>query len=89
MKNDEFMEKLVSHASLDAIDFACDLERALADEVKYLRRVIAAYGETETMEREGIVHELRARLIDKDAQIAQLLEENRFLRGIISSRELK
>ncbi len=89
MKNDGFMEKLVSHASLDTIDFACDLERALADEVKYLRRVIAAYGETETIEREGRVRELRARLIDKDVQIAQLLEENRFLREIISTRGLK
>ena len=83
------MEKLISHASLDAIDFACDLERALADEVKYLRRVIAAYGETEAMEREGLVRELRARLRDKDAQIAQLRDENRFLREIITAHGLK
>ncbi len=89
MENDGFVERLISHASLDAIDFACDLERALADEVKYLRRVIAAYGETEAIEREGRVRELRARLIDKDAQIEHLLEENRFLRGIISARGLK
>jgi len=80
METPEFMEKLLPQASLDAIDFACDLERALADEVKYLRRVINVLAEQDAVEKDGVIHELRLRIIDKDAQIAHLLEENRFLR---------
>jgi len=80
METPEFMEKLLPQASLDAIDFACDLERALADEVKYLRRVINTLAEQDAIEKDGVLHELRLRLSDKDAQIAHLLEENSFLR---------
>ncbi len=84
MNRDEFIEQLISQASLDAVDFACDLERVLAEEVKYLRRIIAAYGEEEAIEKDALIHELRARLADKDTQIAYLMEENRFLREAIS-----
>ena len=74
-----FMEKLLDQVSLEDIDFACDLERVLAEEVKYLRKVINAYAEEESLERDGLICELRARIADKDAQIARLIEENRFL----------
>ncbi len=84
MKKDDFFEQLISQASLDAVDFACDLERVLAEEVKYLRRIIAACGEEEAIEKDALIRELRARLADKDAQIAYLLEENRFLRKAVS-----
>ena len=84
MNRDEFLEQLISQASLDTVDFACDLERVLAEEVKYLRRVVAACAEEEALERDALVRELRARLEDKDAQIAHLIEENRFLRETIA-----
>jgi 5'(3')-deoxyribonucleotidase len=80
METREFMEKLVSQVSLDAIDFTCDLEQVLAEEVKYLRKLINTCAEQDAMERDAAIRELRARLADKDAQIRHLLEENRFLR---------
>jgi hypothetical protein len=85
MEKREFMERLVSHASLDAIDFACDLELVLAEEVRYLRRVIDALAEADAVEKDAVTGELRARLADKDAQISQLLDENRFLRERLAS----
>lgn len=85
METREFMERLLSQVSLDTIDFACDLERVLAEQVKYLRGVVEARAEQDALEKNALVCELRARLVDKDAQIAQLLEENRFLRGHLSS----
>ena len=85
MEPREFMEKLLPHASLDAIDFACDLERVLAEEVKYLRRVINALSEQDAIEKDGVIRELRLRLTDKEAQIARLVEENCFLRERLAS----
>lgn len=84
MERDEFLEQLISQASLDAVDFACDLERVLAEEVKYLRRIVAACAEEEALEKHALVRELRARIADRESQIAHLLEENRFLRETIS-----
>jgi len=89
MERDAFLERLISQASLDSIDFACDLERVLAEEVKYLRRVVAACGEEEALERDALIRELRARLADKEGQIAYLMEENRFLREALTGRGLK
>jgi len=85
METHEFIEKLLSRVSLDEIDFACDLERVLAEEVKYLRHVINTCATQDAIERGGVITELRARLVEKDAQIALLLDENRFLRGHFSS----
>lgn len=89
MEDGGFMEKLIPQASLDEIDFACDLERALAEEVKYLRHVVAAYREEEAVEKDALIRELRARAADKEAQIANLREENRSLRQIIAAGRLK
>ena len=80
MEKREFMERLVSQASLDTIDFACDLELALADEVHYLRRVIEVLAVRDTAEESILIRELRARLSDQDARIAELRQENQFLR---------
>ncbi len=85
MEKREFMEQLVSQASLDTIDFACDLEIALADEVRYLRRVIEALAERDSAEESTLVREFRARLTDQDAAIAELRQENRFLRQRLAS----
>lgn len=85
MEPREFMEKLIPEVSLDAIDFACDLERVLAEEVKYLRRVINVLAEQDAIEKDGVIRELRLHLADKDTQIAHLLEENRFLRKRLAS----
>jgi hypothetical protein len=80
METHEFMDKLLSQVSLDEIDFACDLERVLAEQVKYLRTVVTVLAEQERVEKDALVGELRARLADKERQITHLREENRFLR---------
>ena len=85
MASREFIEKLIAEVSLDGIEFACDLEQVLAEEVKYLRKVINACAEQDALERNTAIQELRARLADKEAQITHLLEENRFLRERLSS----
>ena len=89
MEKDEFVEKLISQISLDAIDFASDVERVLAEEVKYLRRLIAVYEEGKAAEKSRLVKELRARLADKQAQVDHLVAENQFLRQVIAARGLK
>ena len=85
MASREFIEKLISEVSLDGIEFACDLEQVLAEEVQYLRKVINACAEQDAIERSTAIQELRTRLADKDAQIVHLLEENRFLRERLAS----
>ncbi len=89
MEKDGFVERLISQTSLDAIDFASDLERVLAEEVKYLRRLIAACSEEEAVKKDQLVRELHARLADKQAQVDHLVTENRFLRQVIAARGLK
>jgi len=85
MEKREFLERLVSQASLDTIDFACDLEIALADEVRYLRRVIEALSDREVHEESVLVEELRARLCERDVRVEELREENRLLRTRLTS----
>ena len=79
METDEFMDKLLSQVSLDEIDFACDLERVLAEQVKYLRRVVEVLAEQERIEKNTLVRELRTRIAEKE-------RENALLRHQIASR---
>ncbi|MGD9676306.1 MAG: hypothetical protein AB7V19_06445 [Candidatus Bipolaricaulia bacterium] len=80
MESDDFVDRLLSQASLDAVDFASDVERILAEQVVFLR------GELETCRREAIVgahaviESLYARIADKDGRIASLESEVAFLR---------
>lgn len=75
-----FMERLIADVTIDGIDFACDLERLLAEEVKYLRHLINACNEQDTVDRDDTLSELRARIADKDEEISHLRDEVRFLR---------
>jgi hypothetical protein len=85
MDQDDFVDRLLSQASLDAVDFASDVERILAEEVMFLRH------ELETCRREAVVGShtviagLYARITDKDARIASLEEQVAFLRGRFSA----
>lgn len=85
MENIEFVDRLLSQVSLDAVDYASDVERILAEQVVFLRT------ELETCRREAIVgahsviEALYARIADKDAQIASLHEEVRFLRDRLAA----
>jgi len=79
MDDNGFVDRLMSEASLDAIDFASDVERLLAEQVVFLR------GELETCRREAVVG-AHAVVRELYARIASLEEEIGFLRGQIASR---
>ena len=75
-----FTDKLLPELSFDEIDFACDLERVLAEQVKYLRGVLASANDRSMLERDSLVAELRTRVAEKDAEISRLHAENDLLR---------
>jgi len=75
-----FTDKLLPELSFDEIDFACDLERVLAEQVKYLRGVLASANDRSMLERDSLVTELRTRVAEKDAEISRLRAENGLLR---------
>ena len=85
METDEFMDKLLAQVSLDEIDFACDLERVLAEQVKYLRRVVEVLAEQERIEKNTLVRELRTRIAEKERESTRLRQENALLRQQIAS----
>jgi len=75
-----FTDKLLPELSFDEIEFACDLERVLAEQVKYLRGVLASANDRSMLERDSLVAELRTRVAEKDAEISRLRAENGLLR---------
>ena len=86
MDADDFVDRLLSQTSLDAVDFASDVERILVEEVVFLRR------ELETCRREAVVGAhtviagLYARIAHKDARITSLEDQVAFLRGRFSAQ---
>ena len=85
METDGFMDKLLAQVSLNEIDFACDLERVLAEQVKYLRRVVEVLAEQERIEKNTLVRELRTRIAEKERESTRLRQENALLRQQIAS----
>ncbi len=79
------MDKLLAQVSLNEIDFACDLERVLAEQVKYLRRVVEVLAEQERIEKNTLVRELRTRIAEKERESTRLRQENALLRQQIAS----
>jgi hypothetical protein len=79
MEENGFVDRLLSEASLEAIDFASDVERLLAEQVIFLR------GELETCRREAVVgaHDVIRELY---ARIGSLEDEIRFLRTELTTR---
>ena len=75
-----FTDKLLPELSFDEIEFACDLERVLAEQVKYLRGVLASADDRSMLERDSLVCELRTRVAEKDAEISRSHAENDLLR---------
>jgi len=76
----EFIERLMSQVSLDALDFASDVERLLAEQVAYLRNQLATERQAADAAESALIGELRRRIADKDVQIAALQEDVRFYR---------
>ena len=76
METQDFANKLLPELSLDEMEFACDLERVLAEQVKYLRAALASATSRQLAERDSLIIDLRARLVEKDREISRLQEQN-------------
>jgi len=87
MDADLFLDKLFEESALSAVDFACDLEKVLAEQVVYLRRVIEAMADDERLQRDELIKELRGQIADRDDQLRQLREQNTQLRVRLSAYE--
>jgi hypothetical protein len=81
MEPNEFVEKLLSQISLEAVDFATDVEQLLAEQILFLRGQIESCRQEAVLGAHAVIHELYARLIDKDQQVETLRDEVRFLRA--------
>jgi len=84
MEPNEFIDRLLADVSLEAIDYASDVERILAEQILFLREQLAAARKDAVLGAHALIKELYARLAEKDAQIDSLREEVLFLRGRIS-----
>ena len=80
MDQDDFVDRLLSQASLDAVDFASDVERILAEQVVFLRNELETCRREAILGSHAIIECLYARIGDKDARIASLESEVAFLR---------
>jgi hypothetical protein len=80
MEPNEFVEKLLAETSLDAIEYASDVERILAEQIVYLRDHVRALQQLSVLGTHDVIRQLYERLADKDLQIESLREEIGFLR---------
>ena len=80
MESNGFVDKLLTETSLDAIEFASDVERILAEQVVYLREHVRALQQGSVLGTHDVIRQLYGRLEDKDKQIEGLREEIGFLR---------
>jgi hypothetical protein len=86
MEPNEFVEKLLAQVSLDAIDYASDVERLMAEQIGFLRAQIEVCRKEAVTGAHEVIRELYARLADRDLQIDGLREEIRFLRERVAAR---
>ena len=84
MEPNEFVDKLLAETSLDAIEFASDVERILAEQVVFLREHVRALQQGSVVGGHDLIRQLYERLKDKDEQIESLRDEVGFLRRQLS-----
>jgi hypothetical protein len=85
MESNEFVEKLLAETSLDAIEFASDVERILAEQIVYLRDHVRSLQQGSVLGTHDVIRQLYGRLEDKDKQIEGLREEIGFLRQQVTA----
>ena len=85
MESNEFVEKLLAETSLDAIEFASDVEKILAEQIAYLREHVRALQQGSVLGTHDVIRQLYGRLEDKDKQIDGLREEIGFLRQRVTT----
>jgi len=83
MEAKDFADRLIERVTLDEVDFACDVEKLLAEQVSYLRRLVEILAADNACERDATVHRLQRRIVEQGAQIAQLTAANERLRARI------
>ncbi len=66
MEPNEFIERLLSEVSLEAIDYASDVERILAEEILFLREQLATARQEAVVGAHALIKELYDRLEDKE-----------------------
>jgi len=79
MESNEFVDKLLAETTMEAIEFASDVERVLAEQVVYLRDHIRVLQQGAVLGTHEVIRQLYARLDDRDTQIASLREQITFL----------
>ncbi len=85
MEPNEFVDKLLSETSLDAVEYASDVERILAEQVVYLRDHVRTLQQGSVLGTHDVIRQLYGRLEDKDLQIESLRDEIGFLRQQITT----
>ena len=85
MESNGFVEKLLAKTSLDALEFASDVERILAEQVVYLREHVRALQQGSVLGTHDVIRQLYGRLEEKDKQIDGLREEIGFLRQQVTA----
>jgi len=85
MEPNEFVEKLLETTSLEAIEYATDVERILAEQVGYLRDHVRMLQQGAVLGTHDVIRQLYGRLEDKDRQIESLREEIGFLRQQVAA----
>lgn len=86
MEPNEFVDRLISQVSLDAIDYASDVEQLMAEQIGFLREQIEVRRKEAVTGAHDVIRELYARLTDKDLQVDALREEVLFLRGQLTTQ---
>jgi len=84
METNDFVQKLLTEATLDDLEWASDVERILAEQVIFLRAQLRQQRQETVLGTHGLISELYCRLEDKQHQIGTLNEEIGFLRQHIS-----
>jgi len=84
METNDFVQKLLTEATLDGLDWASDVERILAEQVIFLRAQMRQQRQETVLGAHTLISELYCRLEDKTQQIKTLREEIGFLRKHVS-----
>ncbi|MBE0634555.1 hypothetical protein IH601_00960 [Candidatus Bipolaricaulota bacterium] len=85
METNDFVQKLLTEATLDSLDWASDVERILAEQVVFLREQLRNQRQETVLGAHDLISELYCRLEDKQQQIEVLRDEVGFLRQHIIS----
>jgi len=85
METNDFVQKLLTEASLDDLEWASDVERILAEQVIFLRAQLQQQRQETVLGTHELISELYCRLEDKQQQIVALSDQVSFLRQHFTS----